>query len=504
MLGAYLTNPSKGQLSLLEKIVPSHHFYHRLANAVDLEFIRTLVAPFYSHTGRPSLDPVVFFKLLLVAHFENITSDRRLIGTASLHIGIRYFLGYDLRQTLPSHSTISRTRQRIPISVFEQCFTHILALCIESGLVAGNVQAIDSAYIKANASLTTMQAKQALWLTDNSQGRKSIPKVNACSTRLRDNQRRVAVNKANSSKKQGRFLSNLTHYSPTDPQARIGYKNGKRRMLCYLSQVSVDTFSHVITYMSCEFADSKDSTYLIPIVDKLRFKLKNFGLCFKTLLADTGYGSGKNYRALAKRGINAYIPAHGKYKADRKGFTYSLQDDSYTCSQGKMLRFDKIYKTQEGHEQKRYMSNAADCKLCPIRKSCIAGTAKEKRLHHTPYKGEYEQIQSRLNTKEGKALVRKRATTVEPVLGSLIEYYGLAKITVRSKASAGKVMLMAAMAYNLKKYMAYTTYNSHKGQLAVDLKKFACFFWAESAIFISIIVFCNSHGTYRTVGQFLK
>jgi hypothetical protein len=178
------------------------------------------------------------------------------------------------------------------------------------------------------------------------------------------------------------------------------------------------------------------------------------GLSLKILLADAGYGFGENYQALIKRGLSAYIPAHGKYKAHRKGFTYSRQYDSYICSQGKTLRFDKIYKTQEGHQQKCYMSNATDCKDCPIRKTCIPGTAKEKRLHHTPYKLEYEQMQSRLNTKEGKALMRKRATTVEPVLGSLIEYYGLAKFTVRSKASAGKVMLMAAMAYNLKKYIA--------------------------------------------------
>jgi transposase len=79
MLGAYLTDPSQGQLSLLEKIVPSDQFYHRLAKVVDLGFVRALVAPYYSHRGRPSLDPVVFFKLLLVAHFENITSDRKRV-----------------------------------------------------------------------------------------------------------------------------------------------------------------------------------------------------------------------------------------------------------------------------------------------------------------------------------------------------------------------------------------------------------------------------------------
>jgi transposase len=471
MLGAYLTNPSKGPMSLLEKLVPSDHFYHRLAKVVDLEFVRALVAPYYSHTGRPSLDPIVFFKMLLVAHFENITSDRKLIQTANLHIGIRYFLGYDLTQSLPFHSTISRTRRRIPLSVFEQCFTHILSLCIENGLVSGNTQVIDSAFIKANAAISKMQPKRALWLTDRPQERETIPRLEACKARLRDTQHRQAVNKATSTKTRGQFLSNITHYSPTDREARIGYKTGKRRILCYSAQVSVDSSRHIITHISSEYADNKDSTYLIPIVDRLGFKLHHFGLSVKTVLADAGYGSGENYQALTKRGISAYIPTHGKYKADRKGFTYSPQDDSYTCSQGKTLRFDKIYRTQEGHEHKRYMSNVADCKVCPIRKSCIAGTAKEKRLHHTPYKSEYEQMQSRLNTKEGKALMRKRATTVEPVLGSLIEYYGLAKIAVRSKASAGKVMLMAAMAYNLKKYIAYATQHFHKGQQVIALKK---------------------------------
>lgn len=288
MLGAYLTNPSNGPMSLLEKIVPLDHFYHRLANAVDLEFVRALVAPYYSHTGRPSLDPIVFIKLLLVAHFENITSDRKLIQTANLHLGIRYFLGYDLRQPLPFHSTISRTRRRIPLSVFEQCFTHILRLCIESGLVVGNTQSIDSAYIKANASITKMQPKRALWLTDGKPEKELIPRLEATTRRLRDTQHRQEVNQANSKRKKGQFLSNITHYSPTDREARIGYKTGKRRILCYLAQVSVDTSRHIITHISSEYADSKDSTYLIPMVDRLGFKLYRFGLSFNTLLADAG------------------------------------------------------------------------------------------------------------------------------------------------------------------------------------------------------------------------
>ncbi|QKG54999.1 transposase [Hymenobacter sp. BRD67] len=113
----------------LVKLVPAHHVYLRLLQRIDFGFVRPLVAPFYSPIGRPSLDPVVFVKLLLVQHLENITSDRKLVELASLHVGIRAFLGYELGQPLPSHRTVCRTRQRLSVAVFEACFTHVVGLC---------------------------------------------------------------------------------------------------------------------------------------------------------------------------------------------------------------------------------------------------------------------------------------------------------------------------------------------------------------------------------------
>lgn len=113
MLGYHSSSTS------LIKLVPARHFYQQLLKEVDFSFIRPLFEPSYSVTGRPSIDPVVFVKLLLVSHFENISSDRKLLELAALHLGIRSFLGYSLEQPLPWHSTISRTRKRIPVSVFE-------------------------------------------------------------------------------------------------------------------------------------------------------------------------------------------------------------------------------------------------------------------------------------------------------------------------------------------------------------------------------------------------
>lgn len=147
----------------LVKLVPAHHFYHQLLQRVDFSFVRPLVAPFYSSIGRPSLDPVVFVKLLVVQHLENITSDRKLMELASLHVGIRAFLGYELAHPLPRHSTISRTRQRLPESVFEACFTYVVGLCVEQGLISGHTQVVDSAYRKANASMSRLKPRLTKW-----------------------------------------------------------------------------------------------------------------------------------------------------------------------------------------------------------------------------------------------------------------------------------------------------------------------------------------------------
>ncbi|UHG95001.1 transposase [Spirosoma oryzicola] len=235
----------------LVKLVPPHNFYQQLLLAVDFSFVRLLFEPFYSAMGRPSLDPVVFVKLLLVALFENITSDRKLLELANLHLGIRAFLGYALEQSLPWHTTLCRTRQRIPISVFETCFTHIAGLCIQKGLVSGHTQVIDSAYIKANASMSRLKPKPAIGSSkgNSTLGKPSPPRLTTSAERLKHIHRfHNKIHKA-APNKSGQLLSNLTHYSPTDPDARIGFKSGKPRQLAYMANGSVEAAHLLITHI---------------------------------------------------------------------------------------------------------------------------------------------------------------------------------------------------------------------------------------------------------------
>ena len=143
----------------LSERVPAHNFYRRLKQVLDLDFLYLLTKPYYGESGQKSIDPIVFFKLCLVGYLENIISDRDLIQHSGMRLDILFFLGYDIDEPLPWHSTISRTRQLYPEEVFEEVFTKILSMCVEKGMVSGDTQAIDSAPIKANASMDTLKLK---------------------------------------------------------------------------------------------------------------------------------------------------------------------------------------------------------------------------------------------------------------------------------------------------------------------------------------------------------
>ena len=258
----------------LSERVPPHNLYRRLSELVDWSFLYDETRALYSHTGQPSLDPVVFFKLVLVGRLENLVSDRRLVEHCALRLDILLFLGYEVDEELPWHSTVSRTRQLFPAAVFERLFDHVFAQCVARGLVAGDRQAVDSAPVKANASLDSLCEKQpagsqAPSLTSARLGKAAPPVVRtAPAHQLRREAARQAKRQSEpgplgAQHEKARLLSNKTHYSPVDPDARISIKPGKARALNYLCSLAVDTARGVISHVQADFADSRDSLHLI-------------------------------------------------------------------------------------------------------------------------------------------------------------------------------------------------------------------------------------------------
>jgi transposase len=459
----------------LSERVPRENFYRRLKENLDLSFLYKTTNKYYGKSGQKSIDPVVFFKLCLVGYLENIISDRKLIEHSSMRLDILYFIDYDVEEDLPWHSTISRTRQLFPGEVFEGVFTKVLEMCVSKGMVSGHTQVIDSAPVKANASMDSLElkvpeenideylrkvrymssgdrkpkinkaSKEERTITANTQQLKGIRSRNKKWSKDQD-QRQGAGNK------HSKYTSNKTHYSPTDPDARISVKPGKARKLNYLSQLSVDTAHHVITDIAADYADKKDNQCLQSITVRLKNRLKEQGLLWHNLLADTGYSSGENYAFLEKEGLISYIPPHGTYKGGPEGFTYHKESDCFICPKGETIPFVKVYYEKKNNTKKKeYRASKHICKGCSIRDKCLK-SSQEKRIDITYYREEYERAIARL---KGKQMMTKRKSTVEPVFGTLTQFMGMRKVFTKGIKQANKVMLLSAVAYNIKKYLKF-------------------------------------------------
>src|SRR5215204_3791198 len=140
----------------LEDLVPSDHFYRHLERVLDLAFVRELVRAAYAEIGRPSIDPVVFFKLQLVLFFEGLRSERQLMRVVADRFSLRWYLGYDLTESLPDHSSLSRIRERYGLAVFRRFFETIVEQCISAGLVWGHELYVDATKVAANADLDSL------------------------------------------------------------------------------------------------------------------------------------------------------------------------------------------------------------------------------------------------------------------------------------------------------------------------------------------------------------
>ncbi|MGI4735680.1 MAG: IS1182 family transposase [Janthinobacterium lividum] len=451
---------------LLSERVPRHNFYRRLRELLDWQCLYQQTRGLYSHTGQPSLDPVMFFKLALVGRLENISSDRHLVEHCALRLDILYFLGYEVDEKLPWHSTISRARQLYPAAVFEHLFDQVFAQCVTAGLVAGATQAIDSAPVKASASLESVRAKQpqsSPVLALVGQTPPNAPPSVALPAAPRHHLRRVATRHAKHQLAVGslgghhpkaRLLSNKTHASATGPEARILVKPGKARALNYLCSLAVDTAKGVISHIQADLADSRGSVHLPGLVARMQARLTTNGLSLTEVVADAGYFNGFNYAFLEQRGIVPWIPVFGRYKAVVEGFTYEPALNAYRCPTGKLLPFRNYSTNLDGGWLKNYRAEYRDCQACALKPTCVP-TATQKKLVRSPYDAAYQRAWQRQHSRAGQRMRRVRQGTVEPVFGHLLPYYGLRRVGTKGRAAAHETMLLTAIAYNLKKLLKH-------------------------------------------------
>ena len=318
----------------MDSLVPKDNYYRILLAELDLHYLYGATQKYYGSEGQESIDPVVFFKILLVGYLNNINSDRALLRFCADSLSIRLFLGYDLDEDLPWHSTISRTRQLYGEEVFLSFFQEVLRKCVAKGMVRGKRQCVDSAFIKANASMDSLLEKEVV-----DDVRSYTAELNHHSEYQVSVQKHKEVEQQHAWKSEAykgmpghvktiqkdedgeeirpKFLSNHTHYSPTDPDAKISTKPGKPRQLNYAGQLAVDDAHHVITGACASTAGSKDSAIFSEIMNQTLANLGANAIQLEEVIADAGYSSGESLQYCEGHDIDAWIPNFGQYKAKR-------------------------------------------------------------------------------------------------------------------------------------------------------------------------------------------
>jgi len=436
MVGQKELNSKTFYIFSLERVVPEDDYYRKLDRLLDLSFLYKECKDLYGKTGNPSIDPVVFFKIQIIGFLENIISDRELAKRINDSLSLRLFIRYDIDEPTPWHSTISRTRERIPEAIYKEVFNYMLRVCVEHNLVGGSHISVDSTLIKANASMDSLERKHPVYSIEDY--RKKV---------LKGNEPDVNEEKRRKEKK-----TNDTHVSKRDVDARIAKKSGKQLGLYYKNNISTDPKRGIIIHAEAVHSNLNDVLRLIEIVKQSKERLNANNLQLQSLSADKQYCNGKRLKELEEINIEAYVPLvkqkrkPGVWCVDK--FVYNKEDDCYICPNGKKLSYKG-----NNEKSKRYKAYYNDCKVCSYKKKCI--TKKTGRtLYHPVYKEQYDNLKKRLQTPMAKRATRYRKV-VERAFGELKNDLGMVKVNTLGLKNAHKRFIMAAFTYNLKKFVKY-------------------------------------------------
>jgi transposase len=497
----------------LEELVPTHHFYRHLDAALDLAFVREWVADCYAERGRPSIDPVVVFKLQLIMFFEGIRSERHLIETASLHLAHRWYLGYRLDESLPDHSSLTRIRQRLGPAVFERFFEHVVELCQQAGLIWGRELFFDATKIRANAALNGvvprfyLQAKEQAreHLTGlfadasvNLPASAGVPSPapdqapadtlqSASATRLPtglSSAAEAALADANQAvwkllehhrldpaREVGHGYQRLSDLraSPTDPDAAL-MNDGRRPALGYHDHYVVDGGKQrIILAALVTPADVMENQPMQDLLWRVRFR---WHLHPQRAVGDTTYGTVDNIRALEDAGIRAYVPLADWDRTAYYGpsrFRYDAERDEYRCPEGHPLH---RHTAKYADEVVVYRAQAATCNACPVKAACT--TSDHGRTLQRSFYAEYlERVQAYHETPAYQKAMRKRSVWVEPLFGEAKQWHGLRQFRLRGLEKVNIEALLVAAGQNLKRWLVATGWGRRHGPLGSLLARAA-------------------------------
>jgi len=435
--------------------LPRSAFYAALAKHLDLQWVREATTGLYADgIGRPSLDPVVFVKLMLVSYFENVVSDSDLAFRIADSLTVRRFLGYGLDEDTPERTTILKTRQRWPVEVFEAIFGRVLEQLAAADLVRGEHLGTDTVLINANASMDSLRHREL--------GCTYAQFVKALYAQ--DGQAPPASEIAAKDAKRPGKASNADWVSATDPEAAIAVHPDGHTALSYRLDATVDLESGAIVAIGAAPGNVRDSVDLPQRVEEAKDNLAQLGLQPEALTADRGHHSADNLVEVEAAGVTPIIrqraPA-GVPGFRANDFTYMPEADEYRCPAGNALT-----RRGERNGKARYQARASGCRRCEHFGVCTK--SKQGRVvDRVVHQAELERNRERVRSPEGKELLGKHRQRAEGPWSYAKLYGGLARISPRGLANAVKKALIQGIGWNLMKLVARLTGLVPRGKSAL-------------------------------------
>src|ERR1700732_4885738 len=416
----------------LEGQIPDDHLLRLIDRHVDLSFIRERLKGFYSSTGRPSIDPEVLLRLLLVGYLYGITSERRLLEEVRMHLAYRWFTRLGFEQEIPDHSTFSKNRHgRFRQSdVFREVFEEIVRRCLAAGLVEGQNLAVDGTIVGANASRQSRVPREQL-----KEAAQVSPTVQKYLTDLE------LINP----------VSDAEMVSTTDPDAIYATKGSGTAMMAYYDNYLLDTSSRVILGVEVTPALFHQETVaarrMIERVEKLGVRPESLG-------ADKAYGSGEFLAWLLARDIQPHIPVIDRRHQTgghftRNQFRYAPAENTYYCPEGKPLRYRGQHRTERGSS---YCSTADQCQGCPQKMRCTATAYRTLFIHlDEPAR----QVARALAGTPAYERSRRARYKIEALFAELKQQMRMQRVRLRRLWNVSEQFLLAATAQNLKRLVRF-------------------------------------------------
>jgi transposase len=423
----------------LEEAVPDDHLVREIAAVLDLSWVHAELAPHYSSTGRPSVDPELMIRMLIIGYVFAIRSERALCRDMRVNLAYRWFCGLSIEDKVPDHSAFSRARnERFRESdIFRKVFERVVGACIGAGLVGGEGFAVDASLIVADAN------KQ-----------RSIP-GSQWSKELDPQQVSRAAKEYLATLDDAAFgaASDVTpkFVSPSDPAAQwTGAMRGPA-FFAYADNYLIDVKFGIIMDVEASRAIRQAEVGTAKVM--IERTEKRFGIKPERLAADTAYGSGANLNWLVKdKNIAPHIPVIDKSKREdgtfsREDFTFDKERDVYICPAGHVL-------TTTGNlvndgETLLYLASTRDCRSCPLKPQCCPNMP-ARRIPRSIYE-ESRDIARALAKTEMFEQSRRDRKRIEMLFAHLKRILRLGRLRLRGPCGTQFEFTLAAIAQNLRR-----------------------------------------------------